>query len=264
MKFLTLIILVLLILTGCENTGVVETEIEYKEKIVIRAELILETTFSGVTITKTLPVNEQYDINKAEIKNAFSYLRINDYQIIPLHYTEKGIYKPLYNYEFHENSKVELFGEANGKTFYSKTIIPNHPAVSNPTRENNYLYASVDIKPEEVYGAAWIISSSGNQIDAALNFQTISTPPVNNQQNLRVRTTDIPEKYQVNPYLDQTYIQVYSFDKAYLDYFKTRSNNQIVNNTFVQGGEAVIWNVQGKDVIGIFIGMAIGDRIKVR
>ena len=262
MKFIfKTITLSLLLLFGCENVGLVETKLEFKEKIVVRAELTVDSTFAGVTLTRTLPINEQYDITKAEIKNAFSYLRINSVQIIPLHYEQDGLYKPTDDLKFKEGSTVELLGEAKGKSFYSKTIIPNNPSVNNPLRENNYVLASVNTHSDEVYGAAWIIYSaiSNHEIDAAKNFQTIALPSrFDPTGNISVRTSDIPENYLVSPYLNQTYIQIYSFDKAYLEYYKSRNNNQISNNAFIQGGEAVVWNVQGEDVIGLFIGIAVG------
>jgi hypothetical protein len=51
-------------------------------------------------------------------------------------------------------------------------------------------------------------------------------------------------------------MEIYSFDKAYLKYYNSKGNQQIINNTFIQGGGSVVWNVFGDDVIGLFIGVA--------
>ena len=83
---LVAVTLSIILFHGCENIDVVQTKIEYKEKIVVSAELVAESLFSGVTFTRTLPVGEPYDIRKAEIVNVNSYLRINFVKIVPLHY----------------------------------------------------------------------------------------------------------------------------------------------------------------------------------
>jgi hypothetical protein len=50
-------------------------------------------------------------------------------------------------------------------------------------------------------------------------------------------------------------IEVCAFDKAYMTYYLTCSNQNVVNNPFTQGGEEIAWNVYGDDAIGLFIGM---------
>jgi len=265
--FINNIISVLVFISfSCENIDVADTKLEFKEKIVVRAELISDSTFAGVLFTRTLPVDEQYDLTKAEIKDAVSYLKINGVQIVPLHYSGNGLYKPLYDLKFFSGSTVELFGHVKGKSVYSKTLIPESSAINNTMREGKYILASVSPKPDEVYGARWLVYSSGNNnlIDAAGEFHSIiGQVNYNSFENIIVRTSDIPENYLSVPYIDRTFIEVYSFDKAYLEYYKSSSNNQIVNNTFTQGGGAVAWNVFGEDVIGLFVGISKGNRIKV-
>ena len=261
-----LITVFFLSLIGCENVGLVETKLEFKEKVVVRAELIPDSIFAGVSFTKTLPVNETYDISKAELKDVDGYLRINNAQIVPLHYEKDGVYKPKYSLVFEEGSTVELLATVNEKSIYSKTIIPHKPSIMEVSRGNNFIQASVSTRPEEAYGAAWVIYSSSfnNEIDIAKDFQTVSAASeFDPSGTIVVRTADIPENYLASSFYGQIYIQVYSFDKSYIEYFKSKGNNQLVNNVFVQSGEAIAWNVYGEDVIGLFIGMAKSNMVRI-
>lgn len=261
--FYKISLVLLLLVFGCENVDPVETKLEFQENIVVRSELVLGVEYEGVTITRTLPIEEEYDIKVAEVQNARAYLKINGVQIVPLHYTVNGVYKPQYTLKFDiPGTTVELIGEVDDKSFYSKTTIPESPSVSRVAREESYAIASVSSKENEVYGAIWSIYSqaSNTYIDNSAGFKTISKSDKN---SFSVRTTDIPEEYLINPYRSSTYIQVYSFDETYFEYFNSKSNNQVVGNIFTQGGSSVEWNVFGEDVIGMFIGKAIGNMIKI-
>ena len=78
MKPVRLIFLAILFyfLSGCENVDVVETKIEYKEKIVVSSEITAGSIFSGVTFTRTLPIGEPYDIkdNHSRLGIAISFV----------------------------------------------------------------------------------------------------------------------------------------------------------------------------------------------
>ncbi|MGE5861051.1 MAG: hypothetical protein ACM34J_10890 [Ignavibacteria bacterium] len=246
-------------LSGCENVDVVETKIEYKEKIVVSSEITAGSIFPGVTFTRTLPIGEPYDINKALILNALSYLRINYVKIVPLHYHSAGLYLPSDSLEVQPGDVYELFGNVEGKSVYAETIIPKRAAISNAVIETDYIQTSVTPLEGEVYGAKWLIYApgSGDTVDAADQFFSITEPPESNPSGpMAVRTSVIPDLYLSSAYLDRTYMEIYSFDKAYLKYYNSRGNQQVINNTFIQGGASVVWNVFGDDVIGLFIGVA--------
>jgi hypothetical protein len=264
---LAAVILSVILFQGCENVDVIQTKIEYKEKIVVSAELVSESLFSGVTFTRTLPVGEPYDIEKAEILNVDSYLRINYVKIVPLHYQADGVYKPAYNLQVKPGDVYELFGNVNEKLFYSKTIIPKRPSVSNAVLETDYVQASINSGEGEVYGGKWFVYSSLSKdtIAVADEFSSIiGLSELNTSGNLSVRTSEIPQLYLSPVYSDKIYIEVYSFDKAYMNYYLTRSNQNVVNNIFTQGGEQIAWNVYGDDAIGLFIGMGISTIKAVR
>ncbi|HVO74772.1 MAG TPA: hypothetical protein VMT35_12165 [Ignavibacteriaceae bacterium] len=255
---LAAVIFSIILLHGCENVDVVQTKIEYKEKIVVSAELVSESLFSGVTFTRTLPIGERYDIKKAEIVNVDSYLRINFIRIVPLHYQADGVYKPASNLMVNPGDIFELFGKVNGKAFYSKTLIPGKISISNAVLEAGYIRASIIPKEGEVYGCKWFVYSSAAKETIAVAdefFSIIEPSELNTSGSLTVRTSQIPDLYLSAVYLDMINIQVCAFDKAYMNYYLTRSNQNVVNNPFTQGGEEIVWNVYGDDAIGMFIGM---------
>ena len=102
-------------------------------------------------------------------------------------------------------------------------------------------------------------------LDQATDFQTIIQPKENElESGLLLTTKDLPEKYFSRNFNDYKYASVYAFDKAYLNFFKTKNNNQQTENVFAQGGDQISWNVEGKDVIGLFIGVASVSHVDVK
>ncbi|HSD63139.1 MAG TPA: hypothetical protein VLB50_05045 [Ignavibacteriaceae bacterium] len=254
------LILFSLLFISCENSTDVSMAIQYQEYIVINAQLNAGKAFEGVTITHTLPLGVQYDIQKAEIKNAVAYIQENGVKIIPVHYTSNGLYEPLSPLAIFAGSRYELFADINGKLIYSETYIPDTPRVVQASNAgNNYLIAEVSANPGEAYGAAWIISRNGF-FAKANDFHSIMTAD-HFPSNITLRTMDIPAQYNNSFYSDSFYVQVYAFDKAYKDYFISKGNSHPIDNTFTSGGGAVAWNVYGDKVIGLFIGVAEGKII---
>ncbi len=265
MKFIIVLISLVLVslICGCESEEIVSVDLAFEEYTVVQAELIPNKRFPGVRFTKTLPLGIPYNIKDAEIKNITAYLRINGVQVIPLIYTEEGLYKPFYYFYIAEGDTYELFAEHDEKYIYSITKIPLKPEVSaiNYDRNDYHLYADVKVKQDEVYSALWIITL-GNAIRAEDYFSVASSD--NQNSTVRVRTSPIPEDYLSGIYSGTRMIQVFAFDKSFKDYFHTRNSSQQLNDPFIQGtGGAVEWNVQGDKVIGLFIGLAPGDIIEV-
>jgi hypothetical protein len=264
---LVAVTLSIILFHGCENIDVVQTKIEYKEKIVVSAELVAESLFSGVTFTRTLPVGEPYDIRKAEIVNVNSYLRINFVKIVPLHYQADGVYKPASSLLVEPGDVYELFGNVNEKSFYSKTIIPGKLTINNAVLEAGYVQASITSRGGEVYGGKWLVYSSVAKETIAVAkefFSIIESSELNTSGSLTVRTSEIPQLYLSSVYSDMINIEVCAFDKAYMNYYLTRSNQNVETNAFTQGGDEVAWNVYGDDAIGLFIGMGKGTIKAIR
>ncbi len=256
-KIFILIFFLIVGLAGCENTDTVEIPLPYQEDVVIQGQLVAGETFKGIRITKTLNINETYDIKKAEIKNAFAYLKINDVQIIPLHYTSDGMYLPIDTLFITNGDKFELYGEASGNKFYSETLIPHLPVVksSNYNSSEYYLEASVQSYPNETYGSLWIIdkdlSKSATDFFSITNSEDLTINPIST-----TRTQYIPERYRSLIYDGRRYIQVYAFDKQFKSFFNSKDSNRPAESYFQEGGGAIAWNVFGDHVIGLFIGIA--------
>jgi len=243
---------------GCEGSEIVDVNIDYKEYVVARGELFADSIFTGVSFTKTLPLDETYEITKAEMKDVFAYLKINGVQVIPLHYTARGIYKPLYDIKIQAANTYELFAKVNGKSIYASTYVPEVPRINNAVfHSNEYVDVYIASRPNECYGSVFYVGFSQNNYSAkSSDFHSIVEALNTNFNDIVLsRTEEIPEQFRTPIYRAVTYIQVYSFDLAYSDYFKTRGSNQSISNSFIQGGEPIAWNVKGEKAIGLFVGM---------
>ena len=253
-----------LLLIACENEQIVDISTSHEEFTVIEAELKQNQKFPGVRFTKTLPLGTPYDIEAAELKNIIVYIRINGIQIIPLHYTLDGLYKPLYDLYVESGQEYELFAEREETFIYGKTIIPQKPTItqSNYNQGEYYLEAQVRSFESEVYSALWIISSS--TIEKAPDYFSVSVPTnISSNSIVSVRSMSLPEEYRLSEYNGSRLIQVFAFDKSFKSYFDSRTSGNSVDDPFVQGGGSIEWNVQGDNVIGMFIGSAESNQIIV-
>lgn len=254
-------------LAGCEKTETLEPDSIYKEKTVVFASLKKDSLFQGVTFTRTLPLNTEYDIKKAELKDVIAYLKINGITVIPLLYSKDGVYKPKDYLAVHSGDVFELFAEWEGKGIYARTRVPEEPSVTMATLVGErYIQAVIVPKENESYAAAWFIAgvSQYTLSGLATDFFEVYASPDIPPSSVSIRTMDIPEDYRSEVLSGKAYLKVFSFDKGFYDYFRTRGNNQQIHNSFTQGGSQIIWNVYGNDVIGMFIGSASGKFIQAK
>ena len=247
-----------LFFSGCDKVEIITPDTSFKENVVVRAELLAGENFTGIKFTKTLPLDVAYSISAAELKTVTAYLKINNTQIVPLHYTNNGLYKPLYKLKIKNEATYELFATYNGKPIYSKTRVPAKPNVTNVIYlDEFFLLGEVTANKDEAYGAAWVILTRFNTPNLmADDFYSIVTPLNNSSNKITVRTKVIPEQFRSNVQKQLTKIKVYAFDKAYVYYFNTKSNGKSVEDAFVHGGNNIAWNVKGENAIGLFIGTA--------
>lgn len=254
-----------LFITSCDEVGIINPDTVYKEYIVVRGEFKARSAFEGVAFTKTLPINESYDTNKAYVKNVIAYLKIDGLRIIPLHYYQNGFYKPYGNISISPGETYELFAMVDSTSIYGITKIPKLPEVTSALYSNDHIDALVKSNPSEVYGAVWTIVNpyNGSLLDMGSDFLSI----VNSSYDISipttsVSTTDMPSKYRSASYANYRCVKVYAFDTPYLKYFNTKNNNQPIFNAFVQGGDQIAWNVQGNNVIGLIIGVAESGNVQ--
>jgi hypothetical protein len=248
------LLLIYFSLAGCESEEILTPDFVHEEYIVVQAEIQANKVFPSVRFTKTLPLGVPYKIEDAELKNVTAYIKKNGVQIIPLIYTMNGLYKPLYEFYVDEGDTYELFADRDGVYIYSKTRVPYEPEIINTSYNPNehYLTAEVPAKDNEVYAALWVITTTP-AVKAEDYFSVYSGSLFS---NVSVRTSPLPEEYRSNAYLNNRYIQVFAFDESFRDYFSSRTSGSEINDPFVQGGSEINWNVQGDNIIGLFIGTA--------
>jgi hypothetical protein len=250
------ILLTAVLIFGCEKIDVIETNLPYEEKIVIQGLLEGYQVFQGVSFTKTLPLDETFTIEKAELKDVVCYLK-DGVRVVPLKYTSKGIYKPLVNFVIESNKEYELFGKWQDKNVYAKTFVPSHPTVQNVFLIDDgltaYIRGEVLNKLGQAYGATWAVYDNNLLIKEAEEMYALSKESNIENEKLPLRTIAIPRNI-INTFRGKLYIRVYSFDERFRDYFKTKKFNQPIENTFTQAGGNIEWNVYG-DGIGMFLGI---------
>jgi len=254
--FQIILFLCLSFFVGCENEELLNPDFSYQQKLVIQCQFSVDSNFPGVIVTKTLPLDIIFDMELAEITNATLYIRINGYQIIPLHYIENGLYKPLYDFRPTEGDYYELYGEWNEYNFYALSKIPVKPTVKSVNFNSSGFYGEADVitSKDEVYSALWVVDQGNYQ--TANDFYNISVPSSNaNNNSISVRSAAYPVEYQSSAFNGRRYMQIYSFDRSFDAYFKTKTQNEEINNPYVQGSASTVWNVKGENVIGMFIGL---------
>jgi len=262
--YILCLLILLIVTTSCENEQVVEVDVAHDEFTVVQSELRLDGLFPGVRFTRTLPIGVPYDIKQAELKNITAYVRIDSVQVIPLHYTSEGIYDPLYEFYVEAGTFYELFAERDDTYIYAKTVIPEKPTVFSASYSSGEHYLQAAVKPyrNEVYAALWAISST--PFIKADDYFSVSVPTeISPVSTINVRTSPIPEEFQSPAYNNSRFIQVFSFDKSFKNYFNSRTSGQGISDPFVQEGGTVEWNVYGDNVIGMFIGVAEGELVPV-
>ncbi len=250
-------------LASCDVTESTDIDIEFEQSIVIESELIKDSLFAGVSIAKTIPLGESYNIQNSEVKDAIAILKINEGQVIPLHYNDNGIYMPLPEHFLFikGGSTYELLVEIDDKSYYAKTSVPNDPVIRNVTYESeNYLSAQIRAKFNEAYAATWVVKASRNPVESQDFHSVVSSEDVSPEVVIRTQTID--EQYLSSSFKEQTFLRVYTFDKQFEDFFKTFGNSKSITDAFSQSNGKVNWNIVGENVIGLFIGYSKSSLIK--
>lgn len=256
---ITSLIIAAALFTACEQTTTVDVEIPTNVYTVVESELVADSLFTGVRFTKTLPLEVDYDIELAELKNVTAYLKVDGTQVIPLHYDMEGIYKPLYEYVIEPGRTYELIAEYEDKLIYAKTTVPEEPDVVRATYHDEfYLTAEVKTKQHEVYGAAWVISGKISSEFHSITEAVNKTVP----ELVTARTIPITADLRSAAFRAGTRLIVYAFDEQFYDYFRSKDNHQFIEDGISQGGGLVTWNAFGENVIGVFIGIAESELIR--
>lgn len=247
------VILFFFLFVSCEQTKLVEVNLESLQKIVVESEIESGLPFNGVRITRTIPIDEEYDHKKAEIKDAYVFLLINKVRMVPLHYTIDGLYLPLYELRVMPGDTYELFATVKDSYIYSITRVPFHPEVLSVSYNNaGYFESSIRSVDGEAYGSLWVVLSN----PAVKDNGFFSIEPTKDLNPVATRTNLIDQKYMSSTFDGKRQIHVFSFDKQFVDYFKSKPQVVPGESGVTTGGSGVAWNVKGKNVIGLFIGLS--------
>ncbi len=256
-SLLIVLISIILSLSSCEKIDIVEVDLPYHEKMVVEGLIEENKPLSGITFTRTLPLNEVYSISKAELKDVVAYLQTG-VRVIPLKYDKNGIYKPISSFIPQKGTTYELYGKWNEKNIYARTYIPENPKINKAYYLTNgsgtYIQAEIKNQVGVVFGAK-IVAMEGNfLLYESEDMYSISQPVDNPQATIIVRTPVIPENV-LTSFKNNLSIKVFAFDEQFKNYFKTKKYSFPIKDSFVQSGGDVEWNIMG-DGIGLFIGFS--------
>lgn len=259
-KTLSLIFLLstILFITGCEKVDIVEIELPYHEKIVVNGIMQENVPLNGIHIYKTLPLDEEYSINKAEIRDAIVYIQ-EGVKIIPLKFVSNGLYRPLSSFIPQKSKTYEFFAKWNDKNVYAKTYVPANPKIISAylitDASGSYIQAEIQNEVGAIFGAKCIVMEGSSVLYESNDIYNVSEHNDDKNAVITIRTPLIPRDI-LNTFKNNLSIKVFAFDKQFYNYSVTKKYSFPVKDTFVQSGGEVEWNVYG-DGIGLFLGYSI-------
>ena len=252
-------VLFLLTLTSCEEIGIIEEEVPFRNLYVIDGQITPNTQNPIINFTKSVPIDDEFDISKFTLADVNAYIWSDHQGIYSLTDIGNGQYRAN-NLEIEPNRTYELFGEIEGNRVYAKTKIPNHPEIVGVSIENEHLVCEVKAKKDEVYSCIYVLSSGAATGAPRIylrenDFFAVEGPAEENQV-IKIRSGRVPKEY-LSLSSGTLGIEVYAWDKSYKEYFETKDNNKQIDDIFSQGGGPIKWNVRGENTIGLFLGYAI-------
>ncbi len=261
---ITALFLSLLLSLSCEEIGIIEEDLPFVSLYEVDGQISPGEKTPTINFTKSIPINESFDIKKVALDNVNAYIWSDTQGIIPLIHIGNGSYQPLKSksqkLQIKANAVYELYADINGTRVYAKTKVPSPPEVIDVKIIQNYIECEISGKEGEVYSCIYIVQDGfqlGNPRIVKREKNFFSVEGDGKAGIVKLRTGDIPPEY-LNTGSDlKVGVEVYAWDKAYKDYFKTKDNNKPIDDIFSQGGGLVNWNVYGENTIGLFMGYAI-------
>ncbi len=264
-KTLVYISLLLSFLTfSCEQV-VVEEELPYDLRIVIRGLLEDGQKVDNIYIGRTLPVSVPYRESFSHLTDANAVV-IMDGDLYPLRHKGNGLY--VNDTLFVIRGKTyQLIVQWENKLATAETSVPFPGNVSGSTiatRElngKNETVVSTTIAPsdKETYGITWYVSrQQGSILAESQEFGTITQAGIEPGNIITVLTSPLPPNIIANE-TQFLYVRLHIFDKSFLNYYKTHTSSQISDAVFGQPSANVRWNVMG-DGIGMFIAKVTATR----
>lgn len=258
-KNIIIIFIMLIFISGCEQ-NVVENDLEFNEKLVVRALLEAGKPIE-VYFARTLPLQDQYDTLKANLEDVVAVIIRRGVEH-KLEHIKDGRYRA--GTLIAENGEsYKLFVEWNGKVITAETRVPSSTTFQNGRvtltieNETDSVYNIEGLlTPREgaVYGVTWSVFNAQHQF----SFEDDVIPVLlreedkDLQNRLLLRTREIPGEI-IKQWRNSLFIRVHAFDEQFYNFFITQDANRATSNIFSQSGINLRWNVTG-DAIGMFIG----------
>lgn len=246
-----------LTIVSCEQV-IIEEELPYDLRLVIRGLLEDGQKVDNIYIGRTLPVSVPYRESFAHLTEANAVV-IMDGLFYPLRHKGNGLY--VNDTLFVQRGKTyQLIAQWESKVATAETTVPIPGNVGGSTiltREvngQNQTVIATTINPSgfESYGTTWYVSRlQGSILSESQEFGTIAQAGIEPGNTLTVLTAPVPQHIIAGD-SQFLYVRLHIFDKSFLNYFKTHTSNQISDAIFGQPSANVRWNVMG-DGIGMFI-----------
>lgn len=259
MRLLKLIVLLILFIS-CEEISIIEEDIPYEELYVINGQVVGNTRDVEVTITKSFPIEMNVERGDVEIDSLVVFIIAENQGVWALKSDEDGNYNPIEEVIVDVGATYELYIVFNNeKRIFTSTYVPPTPEVEEILIEDRFITCKVMPAENTVYGCKYHITSlrDGNKFFNETIFYELTNRLENIEQAVSFRTSNLPDEYLSEPDEYSVSVEIFAFDEVYKDYYETRENNKPIENIFSEGGGSVFWNVEGENVIGMFIGYTI-------
>lgn len=258
-KNFSYLIILILVLIGCTEIGVIEEDIPFEEKIVVYGRLKGGTNEITISFSKSFPIDESLRREDTAIKDLVSYLWSESQGIYPLVYDSQNNYIPIENLIVNMETEYELHANIGSERIFARTIVPSEADVQEIEFIEDYITCKILPKANSVYGCKYNIIPLNYNFNKLVEntFFEISEKVENTSDVIQIRSSALPFEFLENVDGYILNLEVYSFDTDYHEYYYSRKNNKPIENIFSEGGGSVFWNVQGENVIGMFIGYSV-------
>lgn len=259
-------------LASCETT-IENQDIPYKEQLVIKCILKAGEKLSHVEITKTLPPLEEYDYEKAKVKNASAAIYHEGEEYL-LHYDPNN--ETYYNYDLipEIGGKYKLVVNWNGHRAEGETYIPEPVEIKSFYVEiveetDDYWYEFNEgilyavFYPNEKSAYAGYILMGDNDKNKYYTDYSYKTRDTSKSGVIELPVSDFyyyddQDTNELKKSLEGRIACVECYDEDFHDYFLTRYEGGSENAIFSTSGINVKGNIKGG--IGVFFGVSTAKR----
>ncbi len=244
----------------------IEEDIPFEEKYIVYGRLKGGTDEITISFSKSFSIDENLSREDTALKNLVTYLWSETQGIYPLVYDNQNNYIPIDQLNVMMDTEYELHANIGSERIFARTTVPLKAEVQAVEFIEDYMTCKILPEKNSVYGCKYTIIPLNDNLNKIIEntFFEISEKVENDMEVIQIRTMALPIEYleKVDNYILN--LEVYSFDSDYREYYYSRKNNKPIENIFSEGGGSVFWNVQGENVIGMFIGYSVLEINNIR